>query len=425
MFVTTFFCIDKISKEKINYKEVKTFLIFIVYIVLIRLNWLYTSMYMTTLFSYSIIAIANYYLHKHKDINKSVTTTFIYFVIAITSEIICSFLLMLFLSNDEILVMTSHPVYKNIISMSIYFITVLIVKIPYFEKIHEKILKIISKTKIVIILFSILFFIAIFNTSYVVIYYNENIIMRLLSNSAFIIVYLFLLIKSFNIKVKYKEISDKYSNTIEALKDYEKMIDFYKVNNHENKNNFLTIRNMLSDKDQKIKDFIDNIIDNRIMDDEKLNMESANIPEGGIRAVIYSKLLEMKNKKIKFDLETDFKVRRFVLENNKDKTILDICNILGVFLDNAIHESVKLKDKAYIKVTLAIKNENLHISIKNKFKGIIDVSKIDKSGYTTKGDGHGYGLSLVKNILSESRCLENKRKITKSTFEQILIIKQK
>jgi len=67
----------------------------------------------------------------------------------------------------------------------------------------------------------------------------------------------------------------------------------------------------------------------------------------------------------------------------------------------------------------------LHISIKNKFKGIIDVSKIDKSGYTTKGDGHGYGLSLVKNILSESRCLENKRKITKSTFEQILIIKQK
>ena len=40
------------------------------------------------------------------------------------------------------------------------------------------------------------------------------------------------------------------------------MIDFYKVNNHENKNNFLTIRNMLEDKDQKIKDFIDNIIDN-------------------------------------------------------------------------------------------------------------------------------------------------------------------
>ena len=182
---------------------------------------------------------------------------------------------------------------------------------------------------------------------------------------------------------------------------------------------------MLSEDDEKIKNFIDNIIDNRIMDDEKLNMESSNIPEGGIRAVIYSKLLEMKNKKIKFDLETDFKIRRFNLENTKAKTMLDICNILGVFLDNAIHASADMGDKAYVKVTLTMKDDDLCISIKNKFNGTIDVEKIDKVGYSTKGSGHGYGLSLVKNILVENRNLINKRKLTKNTFEQILIIKNK
>ena len=284
---------------------------------------------------------------------------------------------------------------------------------------------IIDKTKIINILAAIFLFIVAFNLSYILIYYSSNTLLRLLVNSFFMCIYLLILVKSLNIKVKYKEVSDKYTNTIRALKEYEKMMDFYKVNNHENKNNFLTIRNMLSEDDEKIKNFIDNIIDNRIMDDEKLNMESSNIPEGGIRAVIYSKLLEMKNKKIKFDLETDFKIRRFNLENTKAKTMLDICNILGVFLDNAIHASADMGDKAYVKVTLTMKDDDLCISIKNKFNGTIDVEKIDKVGYSTKGSGHGYGLSLVKNILVENRNLINKRKLTKNTFEQILIIKNK
>ena len=423
--VTVFYCVDKLLDEKTNYKSFRTIFITTIFAISLRINWLYTNSYFTTIFSYTLVAIANYVLRDNKNLNRDISASFVCFIVVMISEIIMSCILMLFFNDKEILNLTSIPLYKNMISSSIYLLSLFVVKIKYFKSIYKLVLDITNKTKIITIITSILLFIGIFNMSYVVIYYNKNVLMRLFSNALLIIVYFILLIKSFNIKVKYKEISDKYSNTIEALKDYEKMIDFYKVNNHENKNNFLTIRNMLEDKDQKIKDFIDNIIDNRIMDDEKLNMDSSNIPEGGIRAVIYSKLLEMKNRKIKFDLETDFKVRRFVLGDNKDKTILDICNILGVFLDNAIHESVKLKDKAYIKVTLAIKNENLHISIKNKFKGTIDVSKIDKSGYTTKGDGHGYGLSLVKNILSEIRCFENKRKITKITFEQILIINKK
>ena len=103
----------------------------------------------------------------------------------------------------------------------------------------------------------------------------------------------------------------------------------------------------------------------------------------------------------------------------------NMVRILGVFLDNAIHASADMGDKAYVKVTLTMKDDDLCISIKNKFNGTIDVEKIDKVGYSTKGSGHGYGLSLVKNILVENRNLINKRKLTKNTFEQILIIKNK
>ena len=418
-----FYCFDKLLGEKIKYNSVKTLFSVIIFAVLIRFNWLYNNGYVTTLFSYTLICGTNYYIRKNQNINSIVSATVVDFIVTIIGELLMSLILMIFMSNEEIMNLTSHPIYKNLISLSIHISTIFVIQLPFFKILYNKLSVLISKMKIVFVLLVFLFFALTFNLTYAIIFYNDKSTIQLVVNFLFLFIYSVILIKSLNTNIKYKEISVKYSNTIDALKDYEKMIDFYKVNNHENKNNFLTIRNMLGDDNQNIKNFIDNIIDNRIMDDEKLNMESSNIPEGGIRAVIYSKLLEMKSKKIKFDLEADFKVRRFSLDNSKDKTMLDICNILGVFLDNAIHESINLKDKAYIKVSLTIKNSDLYISVKNKFKGTLDLKEIDKAGYTTKGDGHGYGLSLVKNILSENKQLENKRKVTKSTFEQILVIK--
>lgn len=423
--VTTLYCMDKILDDKTNYKSIKNILLICLLVFLTRINWIYNNSYITMIFSITIIAFCNYYMRKDKRLTEIVSATFVYFLINIVSEVICTSLLLIFQSKEQLLNLTNNILYKEILSSAIFFTTTLVVQIPIIKAIYKKIFSIVDKTKIINILAAIFLFIVAFNLSYALIYYGSNTLLRLLVNSFFMCIYLFILVKSLNIKVKYKEVSDKYTNTIRALKEYEKMMDFYKVNNHENKNNFLTIRNMLSEDDDKIKNFIDNIIDNRIMDDEKLNMESSNIPEGGIRAVIYSKLLEMKNKKIKFDLEADFKIRRFNLENTKDKTMLDICNILGVFLDNAIHASADMGDKAYVKVTLTMKDDDLCISIKNKFNGTIDVEKIDKVGYSTKGSGHGYGLSLVKNILGENRNLINKRKLTKNTFEQILIIKNK
>lgn len=423
--VTTVYCMDKILDDKTNYKSIKNILLICLLVFLTRINWIYNNSYITMIFSITIIAFCNYYIRETKRLTEIVSATFVYFLINIVSEVICTFLLLIFQSKEQLLNLTNNILYKEMLSSAIFFTTTLVVQIPFIKTIYKKTFSIIDKTKIINILAAIFLFIVAFNLSYAFIYYGSNTLLRLLVNSFFMCIYLLILVKSLNIKVKYKEVSDKYTNTIRALKEYEKMMDFYKVNNHENKNNFLTIRNMLSEDDEKIKNFIDNIIDNRIMDDEKLNMESSNIPEGGIRAVIYSKLLEMKNKKIKFDLETDFKIRRFNLENTKAKTMLDICNILGVFLDNAIHASADMGDKAYVKVTLTMKDDDLCISIKNKFKGTIDVEKIDKVGYSTKGSGHGYGLSLVKNILGENRNLINKRKLTKNTFEQILIIKNK
>ena len=45
---------------------------------------------------------------------------------------------------------------------------------------------------------------------------------------------------------------------------------------------------------------------------------------------------------------------------------------------------------------------------------------LDDEGFTTKGDGHGYGLSLVKKIVSESDVFVNERQVNNNIFKQII-----
>lgn len=48
---------------------------------------------------------------------------------------------------------------------------------------------------------------------------------------------------------------------------------------------------------------------------------------------------------------------------------------------------------------------------------------MDNPGYTTKENGHGYGLSLVREIIESNDRLSSEREIKDNIFKQILKIK--
>lgn len=249
--------------------------------------------------------------------------------------------------------------------------------------------------------------------------------LTLIINTIMAVIFISITIASRNIKEKYNKINSKYETSISSLKEYEVMIDKFRVDTHENKNEFLTIRNMIkdnNDKDTVIK-YIDKLVDNKIKDNDKIMKKTAKIPEGGLRATIYSKLCLMDKLKIKYNLNVSREVRTTDLINLDEDLVLKICKILGVFLDNAI-EAVKGLKKKEISIEMYTIEDSLCIDITNNFKGNLELDKITNMKYTTKGDGHGYGLTLVNKLLEEEQGkLENEKSINRDTFTQTLKIK--
>ena len=95
---------------------------------------------------------------------------------------------------------------------------------------------------------------------------------------------------------------------------------------------------------------------------------------------------------------------------------------MGIFLDNAL-EAAEMANQKNVSIILSRKKNDLIINISNTYKGTIDMSKIDEAGYSTKGDNRGYGLDIVKEIISKNKSMKNERQITGTIFNQKLIVR--
>ena len=109
-------------------------------------------------------------------------------------------------------------------------------------------------------------------------------------------------------------------------------------------------------------------------------------------AILNSKISLARSRKIevKADAHIPFKLKT---------SEIDLCVIIGNLFDNAIEASLSLPEKQrLIRVYMDMKNTQLYISFTNFTSG----KKLKKQGgrfSTTKGDGHGFGLVRIDNII--------------------------
>lgn len=383
------------------------------------INYFFTNPY-KIIISFITLLIINY-LAITKSMKHSIILVVISQMILAFTEfsfvIICSFIF-----GNKIYELLYEPLPAILLNIYILIVSSIIAHFKFIKKIYYLFYNN-TKSKEDIVYSLIIIFILVIATAES--HMKLPLTLVLVTNVAMAIVFIGIVIMSTKIKENYNKINSKYETSISSLKEYEVMIDKFRVDTHENKNEILTIRNMIRDKNNKedIVKYIDKLVDNKIKDNDKIMKKTAKIPSGGLRATIYSKLCLMEKLKIKYTLNISRDIRTTDLIDLDEDIVLKICKILGVFLDNAI-EAVKGLKKKEIAIEMYNIDNELCIDITNNFEGNLDLDKINNMKYTTKGEGHGYGLTLVNKLLEEeSDKLENEKSVNRDTFTQTLKIK--
>ena len=406
--------------KKINFKNYVFYVSFITMFLFGIVNYFYIYVIFRMIFTMFLFCVCNYLIFK-KDINQTVVSTIYGQSLMIFFDIVVSLLLMCIFKID----FTNIREGDIVTYIGNIFVSILLIfscRLKFINKFYLKLVLLTKKIKSNYLFFISLFIIISINFILVSTFYEVGTVLVLVTNTILIFIYSFIVYR--NIIEKNNSIMVKAENNslMSSLEQYEEMVDHQRVNNHENKNQLLIIRNMLKKNDKDVLRYIDTIVKDQMEDDELLYTRVMTIPSGGLQGIIYQKMLVMKDELINFSLDVGRDVRNFDLSMLSMDNNYKLCKIIGVLLDNAIEESRKVKDKC-IMISLFVDDGNLIIEVSNRFEGKIDIDKLDESGYTTKGNGHGYGLPLVKKILSESDVFENERCIKKDIFKQVIKVK--
>lgn len=387
----------------------------------IFLSYALTDNFIKVILEFLIVIILCEYIVKFEKENLH-SIVIIYFAIWIGMVLIDLFMSIILINifNINIELLRNHSLLKFILNcfvfilLSLFFINGKIYKFIFNISYNiEKNKYIMLLTTLSVIMFSMSIYLCLFN-------YDIHII--LVTMLFMIIIYSTVTIVTINEFNQKNRIQSEYDILLKNLNEYENLLDLQRVTNHENKNQLLVIKGMIDKGESNTSEYINSIIDTQYKDNDAIIYKTNRIPSGGLRGLIYYKILTMKEKKINSNLDVDRSLNELDFDNIPIKTNQELCKIVGVFLDNAIQAVSELKKKE-IDIYLKYENDELYIKVSNNYSGVIELDKIDNSGYTTKGKGHGYGLSLVKGIIRENDCFKNDREIHGKMFSQIIRLK--
>lgn len=339
-------------------------------------------------------------------------------IIMSISEIIISFVLIIFnvpSSNIE-----KSNVFQSLINILVSLFSIFIIYIPIIRKLLLKVINIFKKNN------NFIKYLYVFIIIIYIIILKNGLEFLLKSNYYINVLFIIGIVVILNIIIrnesKYEQLKEENKQMLNYVTKYEKIITAQGKTNHEFKNQLMVIRGYAQMNSNKIIEYIDEIVeDSNKAGSSYLISQLNNFPDGGIKGLLYYKLSIMEDENIKYSInvEKGVKTKLKTLSINNYK---NITKILGVLLDNAIDASKKSKHKK-INISVIKDNKNIVFKIYNTYKGKIDIEKIG-TGYTSKGNGHGYGLRLVKDIINEDKLFNISHNLEDNYFVSSLYIKK-
>lgn len=418
--MTAIYLQSDILNKKMHFNFINCF--FIISLILLSIiNYMFVDSFIRFFSTTILVSIFLSLVLKEKFFTTFVSS-FIQQLLFFVSEFIYMIIFSMFSIN--MLNLSNNNIYFLIIINLLIPITAIgIYEMKFSKEIIKKIILMVGNLNNKNLYLILLVFIITLNFLLTSNYITEKNISIIVVNVFFIIIYsiiLFVFILEKNKNVIYlKENKILLSN----LNEYEKMLDYQRVNNHENKNQLLVIKSMVEKNDKKTIEYINEIIKEKREDNELMYTKAKRIPTGGLQGLVYQKMLVMQENYVNVILDVSSNVRKVDFSILSSKMNYDICRIMGIILDNAIEETIKFNRKEREIVISMYIDELFVIEVSNRIKDNIELDKIYDKGYTSKEKGHGYGLSLLKKIIDENTNITNELKIINDIFTQIIKIK--
>jgi len=388
-----------IFKQLNNHKFNKKLIFFLIMLVYCIIGFLFVPNQLRFILCIIIMSLIMYFILKIKD-KKVVLYSFNMVILMGAAEIVASLLLVILGVNSVDIV--NNPIYNLIINMLISIFTIILVNIPFIFKLIKAVINLFNRRLELInylYVFLLLLYLIVSKNGLEFIL-QSNYYINILFTITMIIIFAVIIKK----ESKYEQLQEENRQMYNHVIKYEKIITDQGKANHEFKNQLMVIKGYAQVDSSKLAEYIDSIVEDTKKAPRTYLISQLNkFPDGGIKGLLYYKLSVMEEEKIEYEFDIEPGVKR-KLDSLSINMYKYITKILGVLLDNAIDASKQSKDKRVI-ISVSSEKSQVVFSISNTYKGKLDILKIG-NGYTTKGFGHGYGLRLVKDIMSETKNLE-------------------
>ena len=223
--------------------------------------------------------------------------------------------------------------------------------------------------------------------------------------------------------IKNKEMSDKYILLKDYLQTSAELIEKYSSTVHKYKNNLIAIKGYIKADNKKAESYIDDLLETYEFKKYKWINKINNIKIDAVRYLIYYKLSKAENNNLNIivDVSKDMNNYDNYLSIHDINILLDI---IGELFDNAIYASCESKEKEF-NIYIYEEDRNIKFVLSNTYVGLIDLSIINKNGYTTKGEGHGLGLYDIDKTIKKNNKFKIKYEIIDNYFTVTLMVNVK
>lgn len=397
------FCANRSINTKIHFLTAS--LIALIGAILMTLSYMFINTYFKAIVSFVYFACSYWYFYS-RDLYRTLTFCFTWFTLIVIYDTLIAFSVFKIFGVSPLLLMNcSHIFITYNLVVAIFIVVTFNLLLVYLKK-RQKIpfnkLANINKN-FLLTLFFICTALTLAVNSYLTQQLLENIVIYATN---FILIAFYIMLFSTYLYTnlmwgkkteELEKVEDEYNNLKLYTEIVENLMDDLRVFKHDYNNTLSTINGYLeNDEVDRVQELVSSLLKTRNHSLYTGITPISKIEDSGLKGLLTTKVYAMVERNIHVELDIVDEIREVPID------MLDLCRMLGVFLDNAL-EAALHSERKYIGISFIHYEKNLNVIVANSLSAdpLPPISKLQQKGFSTKGEGRGLGLYSVHTLLEK------------------------